>query len=539
MFPHPAPSQRRRFFAALLFAIVLLSWPASIWAHPLGNFTVNRFSRLEPGRDRIDLLYIVDMAEIAAFQERQRIDVDRDGAVSPAEQAAYLEAEVSALQDNLHLQAAGADLTLQAQSQSISFPPGQGGLSTLRLVVSFAADLPAGENHQQITYRDDNFADRLGWQEIVVRPGSGVRLLDSTAPAEDSSNELLDYPQDLLLNPLAIRQASFRLTPAATGDKGQPVAQSKPRIARIDTNTAAAYPARSGDPFAAILDRPILGPGALLLALGLAFVWGAAHALTPGHGKTVVGAYLVGSRGTTRHALFLGLTTTVTHTAGVFILGFVTLFASRYILPEQLYPWLGAASGAVVVLLGLALFRDRLVAWRHGRRHEDGTEHTHHNHDHPHPHDHHHGPASDSTHDHGHPGHSHSHLPPGWAIGSASGGDRVTWRRLLALGISGGLIPCPSALVVMLGAIALQRVGLGLLLIVAFSLGLAGVLTAIGVVFVHAGRLVERLPMRGRLVQALPIASAALVILVGLGITWRALVQAGALPLAISSLAIP
>ncbi len=539
MFPHPAHGQRRRLLAALLFAIVLLSWPASIWAHPLGNFTVNRYSRLEPGRDRIDLLYIVDMAEIAAFQERQRIDVDRDGAVSPAEQAAYLEAEVSALQDNLHLQAAGADLTLQAQSQSISFPPGQGGLSTLRLVVSFAADLPAGANHQQITYRDDNFADRLGWQEIVVRPGSGVRLLDSTAPAEDSSNELLDYPQDLLLNPLAIRQASFRLTPAATGDKGQPVAQSKPRIARIDTNTAAANPARSGDPFAAILDRPILGPGALLLALGLAFVWGAAHALTPGHGKTVVGAYLVGSRGTTRHALFLGLTTTVTHTAGVFILGFVTLFASRYILPEQLYPWLSAASGAMVILLGLALLRDRLVAWRHGRRHDDGTEHTHHNHDHPHPHDHHHGPASDATHDHGHPGHSHSHLPPGWAIGSASGGDRVTWRRLLALGISGGLIPCPSALVVMLGAIALQRVGLGLLLIVAFSLGLAGVLTTIGVVFVHAGRLVERLPMRGRLVQALPIASAALVILVGLGITWRALVQAGALPLAISSLAIP
>ncbi len=512
MFPLSAPGRRRRFLVVMLLATLLLSWPASVWAHPLGNFTINRYSRLEPGRDHIDLIYVVDMAEIAAFQERQRMDADSDGAISPSEQADYLASAAMALRQNLHLRAGNADLILRQQSQSLSFPPGQGGLVTLRLTLHFIADLPAGANGRQISYGDDNYADRLGWQEIVVRPGAGVRLLDSTAPAEDASNELRNYPQDLLKNPLAIREAQFRFALAAA-EASRPLVPSEP--------ATAAIPRRASDPFTALINRPILGPGALLLALALAFGWGAAHAFTPGHGKTIVGAYLVGARGTTRHALFLGLTTTLTHTIGVFILGLITLFASRFILPEQLYPWLSVASGALVVLLGFVLLRDRLGAWRHGRRHAQGQAHMHHDRDHT------------PLHDHPHDDHDHSHLPPG------ADGDPVTWRNLLALGISGGLVPCPSALVVMLGAIALQRVGLGLVLIIAFSLGLAGVLTAIGVVFVHAGRLFERLPMRGRFLQALPVASAALVILVGLGITWQALVQAGAFPYAISSLAIP
>jgi ABC-type nickel/cobalt efflux system permease component RcnA len=525
MFPLSTPGRRRRFLGALLTAFVLLSWPAAIWAHPLGNFTVNRYSRLEPGRDQIDLIYVVDMAEIAAFQERQRIDGDANSAISPVEQSSYLTAQTRTLQENLHLQMNGRDLQLQARSQALSFPSGQGGLSTLRLVIHFSAEAPAGVNGGRVAYRDDNFADRLGWQEIVVRAGPGVRVIDATAPAEDSSDELRSYPQDLLQNPLAVREASFRFEPATRGENARPAAQPE---------TAAATRAR--DPFTALIERPIASPGALALVLILAFGWGAAHALTPGHGKTVVGAYLVGSRGTARHALFLGLTTTLAHTAGVFILGFVTLFASRYILPEQLYPWLSAASGLLVAGLGLSLLRQRLAAWRHEQTHAHHHPHHHthgpahtqrHEHDQPsHEHDHH-------DHDHSHHHHEHSHLPPG------AQGEAVTWRSLLALGISGGLVPCPSALVVMLGAIALQRVGLGLLLIVAFSLGLAGVLTAIGVIFVHAGRLVERLPRRRRLLTALPLASAGLVVLLGLGITWQALIQAGAIPLIVFSLTIP
>jgi ABC-type nickel/cobalt efflux system permease component RcnA len=258
-----------------------------------------------------------------------------------------------------------------------------------------------------------------------------------------------------------------------------------------------------------------LSPLTLLIALAISFGWGAAHALTPGHGKTIVAAYLVGSRGTTRHAFFLGLTTTLTHTVGVFILGFLTLFASRFILPEQLYPWLGVASGLLVVSIGFSLFKGRLrqLLGLSGHSHAQ---------DHDHPHDHLH------DHSHGH-GHSHTHLPPG------SDGSPVTWRNLLALGVSGGLLPCPSALVVMLSAIALQRIGFGLLLIVAFSLGLASVLTAIGVLWVHAGRLFGRVPARGRWLQALPALSALFITIIGLGIALQALVQTGVLPAAMTT----
>jgi ABC-type nickel/cobalt efflux system permease component RcnA len=230
------------------------------------------------------------------------------------------------------------------------------------------------------------------------------------------------------------------------------------------------------------------------------------HALAPGHGKTVVAAYLVGSRGTALHALFLGITTTITHTIGVFALGLVTLFVSRYILPEQLYPWLGVISGAFVVVIGVALFTGRL-GLLHGHSH---------NHDHDH--------AAEGMHSHG--GFTHAH---GASAGRHEARGPLGWGSLLLLGISGGLLPCPSALVVLLSAIALGRVGFGLLLILCFSLGLASVLTAIGIALVHAGRLFERVPLDGRLLRVLPVASALIVTAIGLGITLQALMQTGLL----------
>jgi ABC-type nickel/cobalt efflux system permease component RcnA len=257
-----------------------------------------------------------------------------------------------------------------------------------------------------------------------------------------------------------------------------------------------------------------------------AFGWGALHALSPGHGKTIVAAYLVGSRGTAQHALFLGLTTTITHTAGVFALGGVTLFASRFILPEQLYPWLGLLSGLLVVGIGASLVWGRLAALLgFGRREHHHHDHSHeHTHGHDHEHDHRHGLVHHHHHDDDH-GHSHSHLPPG------SDGAPVTWRNLLALGISGGLLPCPSALVLMLGAIALDRVAFGLVLILIFSLGLASVLTAIGILLVYAGQLFTRIPESNRLLRVMPVASAAFITLVGVIISWQALVQTGVLRL--------
>jgi len=258
--------------------------------------------------------------------------------------------------------------------------------------------------------------------------------------------------------------------------------------------------------------------GSFLFAILGSFVWGAMHAMSPGHGKTIVGAYLVGGRATLQHAVFLGLTTTITHTIGVFALGLLTLFASQYVLPEQIYPWLSCLSGLMVVAIGLNLFISRMQSAQLLRRSPFGHSHAdeHHSHD---DHDHHH--HDDHHHHHEHSHGTHSHLPPG------TDGSPVTWRNLLALGISGGIVPCPSALVVLLSAIALGRIGFGLLLVLAFSLGLAGVLTGLGLLLVRARRLFERVPTQMRLVRVFPAVSALFIALLGLGITTQALMQIG------------
>jgi ABC-type nickel/cobalt efflux system permease component RcnA len=266
----------------------------------------------------------------------------------------------------------------------------------------------------------------------------------------------------------------------------------------------------------------------------------------------VVAAYLVGSRGTTKHAVFLGLTVTLTHTSSVFALGLVTLYLSEIILPEQLFPWLSFLSGAGIAALGVGLLWSRTrTLLRHPRTHAEHhhhadaavpahahvhatlqphaharmrhrtpePDHTHghdlgHAHAHTHPHEH--------THDHGaglhsHGGRAHSHLPPG------ADGTRVTWKGLLALGISGGILPCPSALVVLLTAISLHRVGYGMLLIVAFSVGLAGVLTGVGLLLVHARGLFSRLPLDSAVARFTPVLSAGVVTALGAVIAFRAL----------------
>jgi nickel/cobalt transporter (NicO) family protein len=511
LLPYRLARHGRLLLIVVLALVGSLALPASTSAHPLGNFSVNRYSRVEATSSAINLLYIVDMAEIPAFQERARMDLDRDGVVSVEEQTGYLTAIAPSLQNNLRLQLDGREVPLEAQEQTLEFPEGQGGLQTLRLTLKLSAALPENQQPQSVTYQDTNYEGRLGWQEIVVQPGERVTILDSTAPATDISNELRAYPDELLQSPLEVSSASFTFRSGGPG------------LAEAGSAVTVPAEARSRDPFVALIEAPQLELVTILLALLAAFGWGAAHALTPGHGKTVVAAYLVGSRGTVGHALFLGLTTTITHTAGVFALGLVTLYLSQYILPEQLFPWLSLISGLLVVAIGFSMFGQRLRALLRGGPAGGSPEHMH-SHDHGDHHSH--------LHDHGH-SHSHDHLPPG------AHGTPVTWRSLLALGISGGILPCPSALVVLLSAIALQRVGFGLLLIVAFSLGLASVLTGIGIALVHAGRLFERIPTRGRLVHALPVASALLITLAGVGITLQAVAQSGALRFITVASAIP
>lgn len=507
-------AHRRVITLAVFWALlVALAAPITALAHPLGNFTVNRYSRLELSRDRVRVRYVVDMAEIPAFQARARIDVNGDGTLDAAEQDRYLSDQIAAVLANLRLIVNDEALALQAHDAQIDFAPGQGGLSTLRISVWLTAWLPAGETWQ-LDYEDGNFAARPGWKEIVVA-AQGVNVLAASAPARDLSDELRAYPQDLLQSPPDVSHASIRFEAAVDGvTDAAPVAEVR--------RAASAF-SRGGDQFAQLIAIPELGLGAIVAALIGAFVWGAAHAFSPGHGKTVVAAYLVGARATARHALFLGATTTVTHTAGVFTLGLVTLFASQYVVPEQLYPWLEAGSGALLAGLGLSMFAHRVRRLRQAAWHE----HHHHDHDHDHGHDHGHVQAHDHDHDHHHSAVDHSHLPPG------AHGTPVTWRSLLALGISGGLLPCPSALVVMLGAIALNRIAFGLLLIGVFSLGLAGTLTAIGIMMVRAKSWIERagaggrLPIGRRAIQIIPAVSALFIMLAGVGLIVAALAQAG------------
>lgn len=499
-------TKRSSFLIGISLVLILLL-PATALAHPLGNFTVNRYSRLTVADNQIHLTYIVDMAEIPAHQERTRMDANGDGAVDQAEQDTYVTQLLATLPSQLNLQLNEVTQSWTPVQHQLTFPTGQAGLPTLRLVTEWATPFDAQTTLWQAEYHDRTYADHIGWQEVIVQAGDGARLQSSSVPATDVSQALQTYPDDLLQSPLTVNRASFRFVPVVGAVTRQgtiaAVAPSEP--------VSAGRPA---DPFAELINVTTVTPLTILLALLAAFGWGAAHAFSPGHGKTIVGAYLVGSRGTVRHALFLGLTTTITHTAGVFALGFVTLFAAQFILPEQLYPWLSMASGVLVVVIGAVMIKDRLHSFVTGQKHHG--HHHHHDHDHDHSHEHHH-----HDHDHYHGHHHHHHMPPG------VDGSPVTWRGLLALGISGGLLPCPSALVLMLGAISLQRVGFGLALIVMFSLGLASVLTAIGVVLVYAGKFFQRIPESGPILRFVPVASALFITVVGVGITVQALMNIG------------
>jgi nickel/cobalt exporter len=487
--------------SCLAFAVFASLIPREAQAHPLGNFTINHYSSLQFTEENARITYVLDFAEIPTLQQKARLDTDDDGKLSEEEANAYLEAEMPSLAEGLRLRAGDEILPLVVRDRSAEYRPGQGGLPTLRVEAHLLADLPKewrGEAH----YADQTYENRIGWREIVVRDGPRVAIRDSTVPAKSVSNELRSYPRDMLSSPPDVRGATFTLVP---GDGS------------VENETTSRTAERVGTSFGAVTGRvdalvsvERLSVAVVALSMLAAFLWGAAHALTPGHGKAVVAAYLIGARGTARHAGILGLTVTLTHTAGVFILGALTLYLSRYILPEVLYPWLSVVSGVLVVLIGLALLYRHLDKMPHDSK----TGHTHAQHTHPHD-----GEHSHVHHTHSHGGRTHSHLP--------ADSSNVTWRGLMALGVSGGLVPCPAALVLLLGAISLDRLGFGMVLVLAFSAGLAIVLTGIGLLMIYARKLFERFSFEARVPRLLPVVSASIITLAGVGIALGALVQTG------------
>ncbi len=478
-----------RRLVLLALTLACLVEPAAALAHPLGNFTVNRYSRVELSGDRLYVLYVLDMAEIPAFQERQRID----------DPELYARRTASRIERRLELTLDGRPIALTPLDHVLGFPPGAGDLRTLRLQVLYTSGTlgRAGET-ARLAFQDGNFADRIGWMEVVVRGVSGAEVRSASVPSESISGELLAYPDDLLESPPDVNGADAEVSLGATA--GPPPAL----LSQAEVDARVVVRASSDDGFSGLVSAEDLTPGVVLVSLFVALFWGAAHALSPGHGKALVTGYLVGTRGTPRHALLLGLIVTVTHTIGVFTLGLVTLALSEFVVPEKLYPWLNLVSALLVVGVGLVVLRWRLRDWRRPTHHPPHGHH--HGHEDDHGHDHHHGP----DHEHGH-GHHHDHPhEPGL-------------RGLVGMGISAGIIPCPTALVVLLAAISLHRIGYGLVLIVAFSVGLAAAITAIGLLALTAKRRFSRMTLDGPAVRLLSNLSAALVLTLGLAMTARAI----------------
>jgi ABC-type nickel/cobalt efflux system permease component RcnA len=524
-------------------------------AHPMGNFSVNHYSKIDLRADRVVVRYFIDLAEIPTYQELQAGNLATTSTdPKSAEVEHYVATRGAELGRGLILEIDGTQIPLHMVSSGVIFPPGAGGLPTMKMGFVYEAAYPAGvdRQHVSLTYADQNYAGHNGWKEIVAVASAGS-LLRSSAPATDRSGELTNYPTDLLSSPPQSLEASIeasidasrlKAVQAPTHPAIEPVskrpgiAMATPQVAHtvktphlpgaaapwivppsnltplapqpvIAASTSIALQANRQktprDKFTELITAQNLSAWFLFTAAFIAIGLGGLHALEPGHGKTIVAAYLVGSKGTARHAVLLGLIVTISHTVGVFALGAVTLYASRYILPEQLYPWLGAFSGITIAGLGCYMLLRRLT-----------------------------GTATDHSHE---PGSATEHWPFGKrslekpvtasevepAPSVAARSTSVGLAQLFTLGITGGIIPCPAALIVLLSAFALHRVGLGFFLIVAFSAGLAAVLIGFGMCMVYARRFMTHLQMDGPLTRRwLPAASSAFITILGLCLTFQA-----------------
>jgi len=533
-----------------LFVVIGLCRAAS--AHPMGNFSVNHYSKIDVRTDRVVVRYFIDLAEIPTYQELQQGNITATS-VDPNSAAviSYVAMRGTELGRGLVLEIDGKQIPLHMVSSGVIFPPGAGGLPTMKMGFVYEAPLPSIVDRKQVSlhYADNNYPGHTGWKEIVAFASAGS-LLRSSVPAKDRSGELSNYPTDLLTSPPQDLDASVvAALPIATiavaeaqphpvakpglGHAGISAANSSPVEKAKERSVAALAPAKSlpvatvpqasqpavvasapvhleanrqqtpRSKFTELITEQHLSLWFLFTAAFIAIGLGGLHALEPGHGKTIVAAYLVGSKGTARHAFLLGLIVTISHTAGVFALGAITLYASRYILPEQLYPWLGAFSGITIAGLGCYMLLRRLTG--------TATDHSH-------------APGAPSGHwtfwKRSKEAEQVDNTP---APVKANPTQSVSLAQLFTLGITGGIIPCPAALIVLLSAFALHRIGLGFFLIVAFSLGLAAVLIAFGMLMVYARRFMSHLQIDGPLTRRwLPAASSAFITVLGLILTFQA-----------------
>ncbi|MCT6780420.1 nickel transporter [Streptomyces sp. CS7] len=540
--------------ATALAAVASAAVAPAVAAHPLGNFSVNYHTGLVLRPDRIDARIVVDRAEIAALQERPVVDSDHDDTISDSESRAYAEEACSGLRKQLHLSLGGKRADWKQSSAALVYENGEAGLKTSRLTCELTTQAALSEP-TDIRAETDYDTTRIGWHEMTAT-SQGIRITRTDVPATSPTRELRQYPQDPLASPLDQRTASLRSEP------GQDTAAVPAVVADLPGASAiSGVLAKVTGAFDSLVGAREITLPVGLLALFLALVLGASHAAMPGHGKTIMAAYLAGRRGTRRDALTVGATVTLTHTAGVLVLG-LALPVSTHLAGETVLMWLGAASGLLVTGIGLWLLTGAVRGRPQHNHHHHGPNHSHshvdHHHDHDHGHHHGHGHdhdhGADSPHHHGPdspvsardstpagelqgtpavatlapPDHEHHPATPSTAPRDAR---RTSRSGLIGMGIAGGLVPSPSALVVLLGAVALGRTAFGVLLVIGYGLGMATTLTLAGLLLVRLrerieshdrARTLRHHPLLRKLARTGPVITSILVIAVGLGLTLRA-----------------
>ena len=597
-------------------ALALVFSVSIVQAHPMGNFSVNHYARIEVGQPSTNVLFVLDLAELPSFELMQRWGLKAQSSHAELERKAIAEARVWSRQ--LQFTANGKRITPVFERGEFMMTDGAGGLPVMRI----SSHLKLAAEPGTLEYADKTYPDRTaGWKEVVVVARGAAALGKSSAGSTERSGGLAAYPQDPAVSPPQDLTASVEwkgapgAVPVTVSNAVKPLEQPVAPAASVAVAPTLAIPptaktgatvaepnamgqVRRGDFLSQTLQGKEIGWGLGLICVAVSFWFGALHALEPGHGKTMVAAYLVGERGTPRHAILLGGMVTFTHTVSVFILGLLTMFLSQYIMPDVISKWLGVISGLTIVWIGgLLLYRrarslSGVVGHSHGHSHShdhghahvhgadgkahlhaaephshshdgvhfhthesaavvqthshgDGHSHTHepssavahtHSHDGGHTHSHepsavahthsHEKSAHSHSHDHGHEhshgglththdGHTHSHVVEG----------EISMKSLIALGASGGLVPCPSALVLLLAAVSVGRTGFGLLLLISFSLGLALVLMATGLAVLYAKRFFPERKDRTShpFFRIMPVISAAVILLIGVVLTGNAL----------------
>ena len=476
----------------------------SAMAHPFGSKLYGHKTEVWLSADQVEVAYLLEIPTPVLLSELRGFMADID-APTQADQDRHTAAILTELQGGLRLLVDGEPIPwVVDESES---PSGVGDTRFIAYHVRLRAHLPEGATSLNLI--NSNWPDERALFATDVLVGPGV-VLDASSQIDVNDDGHITYnragawrgeedERELRLS-FRLRSeltrglaSSFRTVVSSSSDGFEDAASV------LSTAEPDVLPS---------LVKGELTPKAIVVALILALFLGAAHAFSPGHGKALVAAYLLGERKTVRHAIILGGIVTLTHTVSVFLLGGLALMLSHVMAPETLLPWMELASGILVLFVGLQLLRKRLA-------HRVG-------HHHGHTHDHHHGHDHSHDHSHDHPSHSHDHSL-GEDQHAAAHADEIaaagTPKDLIALGVSGGIVPCPSALVLLLTAISFHRIAFGLILVTVFSIGLAAVVSAVGVMVVLLGDRIKRRVESRMLSVVLPMFSAVVISLLGTGLT--------------------